>query len=183
MQAATGAPGFAAEVQTLADAMRPKLEFVDVNRDGKISIEELRTQLPKAGADVKGDPQLAEYYMGQFDLNGDRTLNTDEFLSAAALDVSVDEAGFDDKLWRMLDKNHNNTVDLSEWLAGVSSLGTSDADEAIQKYVFEKANNIHDGTGVLSDSGVADALLRLKRATGFTDTTKAELEDAQFMGY
>lgn len=152
-------PALAAEPSSLADLTRPQFEFVDADKDGVISREEIQQTSKEVAAEVDfmlpDQPQL-DFAMKLFDLDANGTLTAEELYTSLALDGAVSEDALDEGVWKVFDRNSDGKVDMREWKAGLPALGPGG--DAAKEYVFTRVDGLVDGNAKLDQQEFANAL-------------------------
>lgn len=137
-------PAAAAEFNTLADVMREEFAFVDSNKDGLVSKDEILEVSKKVAEEeeflVPPDEQI-EFTMRLFDLNQDGRLTLDEMLTAMALDRGVEDGALiDEDVLKTFDRNGDGFVDMKEWKEPFGDLGANG--EAVKEFVFRRVDQL-----------------------------------------
>lgn len=149
----------AAELNTLADVMRPQFEFVDANKDGLIDLKELqqisRSVSEEEGMALPNESQLA-FTLKLFDLNQDGQLTTDEMLTSLALDAVVSEDAVDEDAVKVFDKNGDGLVERADWSGPFGDMGADG--EVVKGYIFERVDRLFDGDNKLNTTELGNAL-------------------------
>jgi hypothetical protein len=161
------APALAEEYRTIADVVQADFVFVDGNKDGMVTQQELR-ELSKqlaSEADVPGgaaaEPDI-EFTYKLFDLNADGVLTTEEVLRSIALDGAVSDDAVDSGVFKLVDSNSDGRVDRSEFVRALGDFGPS-GDE-FKGFVFARTDYITGGQGRLDVSGFANALVIVRNS-------------------
>ncbi|PNW87170.1 hypothetical protein CHLRE_02g111700v5 [Chlamydomonas reinhardtii] len=162
----SGAPALAASpYSSLADIVRPQFAFVDEDKNGVITKQELLRTSQAVAEDVDflvpGEGQL-DFAMKLFDLNQDGTLTTDELLSAIALDGAVSDDAIDKDVVSVFDKDGDGFVTLREFKAGVPPLGPGG--EAAKEYIFNRVDQLVNADSKLDQQEFANALILTRTA-------------------
>ncbi|GLC41405.1 hypothetical protein PLESTB_001014700 [Pleodorina starrii] len=160
---ATPALAAAPQFNSLADIVRSSFEFVDENKDGVITKQELLRTSKAVAEDVEfmlPDESQLDFAMKLFDLNQDGTLATDELLASIALDGAVGDDAIDADVVRVFDKDGDGFVSLREFKAGVPPLGPNG--EAAKEYIFTRVDQVVDGDSRLDTQEFANALTLMR---------------------
>jgi len=155
---------YAASMNTLADVMRPTYEFVDSNKNGVITLDEIK-QLSSEVSQTEGFAQPTEtqlqFTMRLFDLNQDGTLTTDEMLTSLALDSVVSEDAVDEDAYNIFDKNGDGFVDRADWRAPFGDIG-GDRGEEVKNYVFNRVDHLNDGDNKLNVTELGNGITLMR---------------------
>ncbi|GAX78291.1 hypothetical protein CEUSTIGMA_g5733.t1 [Chlamydomonas eustigma] len=139
-------------MNTLADVMRPTYEFVDSNKNGVITLDEIK-QLSSEVSQKEGFAEPSEtqlqFTMRLFDLNQDGTLTTNEMLTSLALDAVVSEDAVDEDTYNIFDKNGDGFVERDDWSAPFGDIG-GERGEEVKTYVFNRVDHLNDGDNRLN---------------------------------
>ncbi|GIL81692.1 hypothetical protein Vretimale_1335 [Volvox reticuliferus] len=149
----------APQYNSLADIVRSSFEFVDENKDGVITKEELLRTSKAVAEDVDfmlPDESQLDFAMKLFDLNQDGTLSTDELLASIALDGAVGDDAIDADVVNVFDKDGDGFVSLREFKSGVPPLGPNG--EAAKEYIFSRVDQVINGDNRLDTQEFANAL-------------------------
>ncbi|EFJ46946.1 hypothetical protein VOLCADRAFT_105252 [Volvox carteri f. nagariensis] len=161
-----GSPVVAApQYGSLADIVRSSFEFVDENKDGVVTKEELLRTSKAVAEDVEfmlPDESQLEFAMKLFDLNQDGTLATDELLASIALDGAVGDDAIDADVVKVFDQDGDGFVSLREFKSGVPALGPNG--EAAKEYIFSRVDQMVDGDNRLDTQEFANALTLMRTA-------------------
>ncbi|KAG2499628.1 hypothetical protein HYH03_002567 [Edaphochlamys debaryana] len=158
-------PAMAAEFNSLADIVRPQFAFVDENKDGVISKQELLRTSKQVAEDVDfliPEESQIDFAMKLFDLNQDGTLTTDELLASIALDGAVSDDSLDADVVKVFDRDNDGFVTLREFKNGVPPLGPNG--EAAKEYIFTRVDQVVDGNSKLDTQEFANALVLMRAA-------------------
>lgn len=155
----------AEEFKTIADVVRADFIFVDGNKDGVVSQEELK-ELSKQLADEQdmptADPTQLEFTYKLFDLNQDGKLTTEEVLRSIALDGAVDDDAVDESVFEVFDRNKDQKVDRGEWVAALGDFGPNG--DGFKQYVFTRVDHLTESQGKLDINEFATALVVVRTA-------------------
>lgn len=155
----------ASQYSSLADIVRKDFAFVDEDKNGIITKDELLRTSKTVAEDIDfmipSDEQL-DFTMKLFDLNQDGTLSTDELLASIALDGAVGDDAVDADVVSVFDKDGDGYVTLREFKSGVPPLGPNG--EAAKEYIFGRVDSVVDGDGKLDPQEFANALVILRTA-------------------
>lgn len=157
-------PARAAEqFASLADIVRPSFAFVDANKDGIITKEELQQTSKEVASEIDfmlpGEQQL-DFAMRLFDLDQDGRLTAEELLTSVALDGAVSEDALDEAVWKVFDRNADGAIDVSEWRGALPPLGPGG--EGIKEYTFGRVDRLVGAGGRLGQQDFANALTLLR---------------------
>lgn len=149
---------------TVSDAASAQLGFVDADKDGFVSLQELQQNLPSIRKVEDGE--YVQYLHRLYDINVDGKLSKDEFLTSTALEACVAEDEVSTALFQVFDKDNNQMVDSQEFRqAWGSNLGNKD--DRVARRVFRKADITGDGNGSLDEFEFVKAMNMLRML--FTD--------------
>ncbi|KXZ50247.1 hypothetical protein GPECTOR_17g885 [Gonium pectorale] len=155
----------ASQYNSLADITRSSFAFVDEDKNGVITKDELLRTSQAVAEDVEfivPEESQLDFAMKLFDLNQDGTLTTDELLASIALDGAVGETEIDADVVAVFDKDNDGFVSLREFKAGVPPLGPGG--EAAKEYIFRRVDGLVDANDKLDTEEFANALTLMRTA-------------------
>jgi len=158
----------AAEIRSLADLTRSEFSFVDQNKDGVISLEEMAGLARQVAQEEEFDepgPELLAFSQRMFDLNQDGTTTTDEMLTSLALSNAVSEetGEVDTDAIKMFDKDGDGLIMRRDWSPPFGDMGVSGNE--LKNYTFDRVDFLSgpegpDGKLSVQEIGQALTLMR-----------------------